>query len=72
MKKIQINGKEFSRAIRICRKFAAKTATVMAIDIKDQFIIEVVKEKKAAEFRLPGLVLGFGWISCCTDACAGR
>ena len=46
MKKIQINGKEFSRAIRICRKFAAKTATAMAIGIKDQFIIEVVKEKK--------------------------
>lgn len=45
MKKLTINGKEFSRAIRICRKFAAKTATAMAIDIKDQFIIEVVKGK---------------------------
>ena len=49
MKSILINGTDFSRAVRVCRKFVAKTATSMAVEVKDMFLLEVLKNKETSE-----------------------
>lgn len=57
MRNININGKDFARAIRVCRKFATRNATAMAISTRDMFILEVQTRKGA-----PGVEVWF-WAS---------
>lgn len=45
MKSIMIEGKDFARVITAGRKFMSKSATSMAVELQDQFLIEVVENK---------------------------